>query len=181
MTSLLLIPLATALWRFAGGAWFASSLPGRPVWYVIPILALAAGWVSGGWPAAAVVVAGLLAVSFLPHGRWYMLNNKPRELAGAPNKFEAWIERICDRGGRDDYACLAAVKVLAFIPLMLMTAFMGWSLAFVAAAIAPLVILLGYMLGWELADQGKTSVPTSFGEYAAGLIIGFIILGMGVS
>jgi hypothetical protein len=64
---------------------------------------------------------------------------------------------------------------------MLMTAFMGWSLAFVAAAIAPLVILLGYMLGWELADQGKTSVPTSFGEYAAGLIIGFIILGMGVS
>jgi hypothetical protein len=180
MNALWLIPLAMLLWRFQGGAWFASKLPGRPVWYVIPVLAFAAWAVHGGWQAPAITAAGLLAVSFVGHGRWYMLNNQPRELTKRPaSPLEKWIERICDRGGRNDHLCLFASKFIAFAPLMLMTALMGWSFAFVCAAAAPVVIVAGYALGWEMADQGKTKVPTSFGEYATGLSIGLIIMGMG--
>ncbi|MFN7608706.1 MAG: hypothetical protein ACK5PJ_05195 [Ralstonia sp.] len=179
MNALWLVPLAMLLWRFQGGGFLNVDFPGRKVWYVIPLLALAAWAVHGGWQAPAVIVAGLLALSWTGHGRWYTLNNKPRELTKRPaSPLEKWIERICDRGGRNDHLCLFASKFIAFAPLMLMTALMGWSFASVCAAAAPVVLVAGYALGWEMADQGKTKVPTSFGEYATGLAIGLIIMGM---
>jgi hypothetical protein len=180
MNAFWLVPLAMILWRFQGGGFLNVDFPGRKVWYVIPLLALAAWAVHGGWQAPAVIVAGLLALSWTGHGRWYTLNNKPRELTKRPaSPLEAWIELHCDGEARDDYACLSAIKVIAFAPLMLMTALMGWSFAFVCALAAPVVIVAGYALGWALAHQGKTKVPTSFGEYATGLAIGLIITGMG--
>jgi hypothetical protein len=179
MSALWLIPLAMILWRFQGGGFLNVDFPGRKVWYVIPLLALAAWAVHGGWQAPAVIVAGLLALSWIGHGRWYTLNNKPRKLTKRPaSPLEKWIERICDRGGRNDHLCLFASKFIAFHPFVLMAIAMRWPFAFFAAACAPLIILQGYALGWRLAHQGKTKVPTSFGEYATGLAIGLIIMGM---
>lgn len=180
MTALWFIPLAMLLWRFQGGAWFAAKLPGRPVWYVIPILALAAWQVSDDGRAAAVTAAGLLAVSFVPHGRWYTLNNEEREAAGKAWPFEAWVEFIGDRGGvRDDHLCLFIAKAIAFLPFALMAAVVYWPFAFLATLFAPLIVLKGYRVGWREYGFGRVSVPTAFGEYATGLAIGLIVLGMG--
>lgn len=178
-----LAPLAMLLWRFQGGAWFAAKLPGRPVWYVIPILAGCAWLIHGGWQAPAAAGLGLLFASLLPHGRWYTLEHLPRTATGrAPSWLERLIEALCDTksgNGRDDALCLLAVKAIAFWPLAIAGLADGPPFPFAAIGLlAPLIILAGYAIGWALYEAGRTKAPTAFGEYAAGLAIALLLLGL---
>ena len=179
--SLWLMPLCAVLWRLQGGAWFASRLPGRPVFYIAPLIGIISAMVDRSAYIGAAVAVALIWASFIPHGRWFSLEHLDRSATNrAPSLFERSIEAIVDKINpveRDDALCLLFAKAVAFMPLAMIPLFVDptWEPIGAIGILTPVIVVLGYAIGWSMFDGGKISTPTAFGEFAAGISIGAVV------
>lgn len=164
MTSIWLIPLAALLWRFQGGAWFAARLPGRPLWYVAPILGIVTGLADADWRPGAALALALLWSGLVPHGRWYTLGRAPRDLAGPPNAFERVVERLA---GDDNHIALLLAKLVACLGFVAAAIGLFNFPAIWIAACLPGAIVLAYEIGWRFSRTG-----THVGEWLTGGLFG---------
>jgi hypothetical protein len=164
MIAILTLPIFAALWRLQGGAWFAPRLPGRPLWYVAPIIGALTALAHGSAAHGLALALALLWYGLVPHGRWFTLGRAPRELAGPPSAFEKIVERFA---GANDHLSFLIAKAFASIGSLAAAIALGSTLAAFIAVALPIAIVQAYEFGWRISRTG-----THVGEWLTGALIG---------
>jgi len=152
-----IIPACTVLNRMRGTTEWKGPLPGRPLWYVSPMIAGLAALILP-WPQA---VGFGLAYLFWGSFAWGFLFGlgrivpTDRKISG----LEATLLKL-SRGNVHIAFCL---RMGFALPAAMMTPF---------ALLFPLVALANYEIGWRLAPQA----PIRLAEWLTGALWGSLIL-----
>lgn len=173
---LFVIFLCAALNRARGDdRWMPARLPGRALWYVAPLVGVAALLVVS-WPIAVATAAAYLFWGLWPWGRWYDLGRLPAPIAASNDNFETLIERLA---GGNNHRALFLRHLMVAPGLVLLGWLAGWPAALIV--IAPFLAAAAITLTYELAWRLNPSNPIWLAELATGAIWAGVILACSVS
>lgn len=179
MLEFLTVPLYSYLNRIRGGGWWADKLPGRPLFWILPIILATAIFFKG--IIAGTIFAAIYGIWATPAwGRWYTLGRIAP--VDTPSLFEKIVEFIPGLVWKPstywfDSVSFIIRNIITLLPALLLY-FVGFKLNILLSIIfgISLLIVILYDIAWAIYDKNKNLFSIEVAELAVGALWALILI-----
>lgn len=163
--------------RIRGGGFGGQLLPGRPLFWVTPAVALLASYLVGLY-AGAIFATIYLIWAAPPWGRWFTFGriDTGREIT----TIERWIEYIPSKIFSDpfkfNFACFSLRNFIFLLPIAAMYYFIANIWLLVAVPVMAVAITILYATSWFIWDDKDERQSIQTAEILTGILWGIVLI-----